>query len=101
MVPGTMLTPRFCSPVLGHTSCYLNDQGGEFYEASSWAYSFYAPHDMATVVSLAGGADTFIERLDAFFQYGYHDIGESFANSRPLRLTQFSAGDEPGFLPRA
>ncbi|EJD39277.1 hypothetical protein AURDEDRAFT_116210 [Auricularia subglabra TFB-10046 SS5] len=73
--------PRHCSPVLGHFDCFLNYNGGEFYEASSWEYSFFMPHDMAKGVELMGGKDTFNKRLEAFFENGYHDIG-----------------DEPGFL---
>lgn len=30
----SFVDPRFCSPVLGHTSCFLNEQGGEFYEGT-------------------------------------------------------------------
>lgn len=56
---------------------------GEFYEASSWQYSFYFPHNMDYLISeLMGGTDTFVSRLDALFENDYSDIG-----------------DEPGFLP--
>lgn len=78
----SFVDPRFCSPVLGHFNCFLNEQGGEFYEAASWAYSFFVPHDMARVINLMGGSDTFVKRLDTFFSSGFHDMG-----------------DEPGFLP--
>jgi len=55
---------------------YLNDHGGEFYETSSWQYSFYAPHDMATLVHLMGGRKKFTQRLDTLLSdAGYHDIG--------------------------
>ncbi|EJU00163.1 alpha-1-2-mannosidase family protein [Dacryopinax primogenitus] len=75
--------PRMCSPVLGHTSCYLNPQGGEFYEASSWQYSFYFPHNMQDVIqNYMGGTSTFLNRLDTLFKNGYSDVG-----------------DEPGFMP--
>jgi len=37
---------------------------------------------MAKLVVLMGGPETYVERMDAFFDLGYHDIG-----------------DEPGFLP--
>lgn len=33
--------------------------------ASSWEYSFFAPHSVATLVDLMGGPDTFISRLYA------------------------------------
>lgn len=43
--------------------------------ASSWEYSFYVPHDMASLLELMGGSDEFVRRLDAFFDLGFHDIG--------------------------
>ncbi|KAF7356222.1 Alpha-1-2-mannosidase family protein [Mycena venus] len=74
--------PDHCSPVFGHNDCFLNPEGGEFYEASSWEYSWYVPQDMAKLVQAIGGPETFSSRLDTFFSAGFHDIG-----------------DEPGFLP--
>ncbi|KAF8173185.1 glycosyl hydrolase family 92-domain-containing protein [Mycena galopus ATCC 62051] len=74
--------PDHCSPVYGHNSCFGGSGGGEFYEASSWEYSFYVPHDMASLVEVMGGPETFSARLDHFFEAGFHDMG-----------------DEPGFLP--
>ncbi|KAJ7790576.1 alpha-1,2-mannosidase, putative subfamily [Mycena olivaceomarginata] len=74
--------PDHCSPVYGHNDCFGGWGGGEFYEASSWEYSFYVPHDMASLVKVMGGPETFSARLDHFFEAGFHDMG-----------------DEPGFLP--
>ncbi|KAJ6480878.1 alpha-1,2-mannosidase, putative subfamily [Mycena sanguinolenta] len=74
--------PDHCSPVFGHTDCFLNPTGGEFYEASSWEYSWFVPQDMAKLVTAVGGPATFSSRLDTFFAAGFHDIG-----------------DEPGFFP--
>ncbi|KAJ7025801.1 alpha-1,2-mannosidase, putative subfamily [Mycena alexandri] len=79
---GMVFRPDHCSPVFGHNDCYGGGSGGEFYEASSWEYSFYVPHDMASLVHAMGGPDTFSSRLDTFFSAGFHDMG-----------------DEPGFLP--
>jgi putative alpha-1,2-mannosidase len=38
--------------------------GGEFYEASSWEYSFYVPHDMASLIQAMGGPETFRSVVD-------------------------------------
>lgn len=51
--------PDHCSPVFGHTDCFLVSNGGEFYEASSWEYTFYVPQDMARLVEAIGGPTTF------------------------------------------
>jgi hypothetical protein len=48
-----------------------NSDGGEFYEASSWEYSWYVPQDMASLVKTIGGPDTFRSVL-------------RFKNSRPV-----------------
>ncbi|KAJ6534151.1 glycosyl hydrolase family 92-domain-containing protein [Mycena capillaripes] len=79
---GGVFRPDHCSPVYGHNDCFLGRGGGEFYEASSWEYSFYVPHDMAALVEAMGGKEMFSKRLDKFFEAGFHDMG-----------------DEPGFLP--
>lgn len=34
-----------------------------FTPASSWEYSFFAPHSMATVIELMGGNTTFVNRV--------------------------------------
>ena len=67
--------------------------------ASSWEYSYFGllfspsftmhirliiifpttptvPQDMATVVQLMGGKTTFVNRLDVFFENGFHDMGD-------------------------
>lgn len=74
--------PKRCSPALEPMGCFLDrGDGHDFYEASSWQYSFFAPHDMATVVKLMGGHERFVERYDHMWAMEYADIG-----------------DEPGFL---
>lgn len=36
-------------------------------EATPWIYSFHAPHDMAGLIELMGGAQQFVRKLDTFF----------------------------------
>ncbi|KAF1988259.1 glycoside hydrolase family 92 protein [Aulographum hederae CBS 113979] len=61
--------PIFCSPLLNFTSCYLNPDGHETYEGSSWLYTLFAPHDMAALITLLGGPAHFIRRLDFLHEY--------------------------------
>lgn len=45
-----------------------------FAEISTWSYSFHVQHDVAGLIQLMGGANSFIERLDGLFlepMYGY------------------------------
>ncbi|KAI5293945.1 hypothetical protein KEM55_006841 [Ascosphaera atra] len=74
--------PAHCSPVLEFEQCYLNADGGETYEGSPWLYTFFAPHDMASLIATLGGRDAFVSRLDYF-----HDSGIAYV------------GDEQAFLP--
>jgi predicted alpha-1,2-mannosidase len=48
---------------------------GFFYEASSWEYSLYAPHDVKTLITKCGGSDAFRKRLDTLFIKGYYNVG--------------------------
>jgi predicted alpha-1,2-mannosidase len=47
---------------------------GFFYEASSWEYSLYVPHDVNTLISKSGGAEAFRRRLDIFFNNKYYNV---------------------------
>lgn len=64
-----------------------------FYEGSSWQYSLYVPHDVARLISLCGGAERFVARLDHFFDCG---IGE-IEVARGLK-GYYNVGNEPSFL---
>ena len=59
--------------------------GDSFYEANSWTYSFYVPHDVAGLIAKMGGHDVFVKRLDAFFDVpGRFDVGDE-----PFFLTPY------------
>ena len=71
--------PIFCSPLLNFTSCYLNPEGHETYEGSSWLYTFFAPGDMAKLITTLGGPQTFTSRLDYLHESGLLYIGDEQA----------------------
>lgn len=71
--------PNFCSPLNNFDSCYLNPNGHETYEGSSWLYTFFAPHDMAALISTLGGPDTFVSRLDFLHESGLLYVGDEQA----------------------
>jgi putative alpha-1,2-mannosidase len=74
--------PIFCSPLLNFTGCYLNPSGGETYEGPVWLYTFFAPGDMATLISTLGGTDMFVKRLNWLHESGVLYVGDeqSFLN---------------------
>lgn len=48
---------------------------GFFYEASSWEYSLYVPHDVASLIQYGGGPAAFRSRLDTLFEKEYYNVG--------------------------
>ncbi|KAH8917271.1 glycoside hydrolase family 92 protein [Atractiella rhizophila] len=58
--------------------------GDDTYEASPWEYSFSLPHDIAKLITLMGGDDNFVSRLDTTFQLGLNNVG-----NEPSFLTPF------------
>jgi len=71
--------PIFCSPLLNFTSCYLNPDGHETYEGSSWLYTFFVPGDMASLITTLGGPSTFVARLNYLHESGLNYIGDEQA----------------------
>ncbi|KAJ5575286.1 hypothetical protein N7450_009185 [Penicillium hetheringtonii] len=64
--------------------CSLTSNPSETFESSIWEYLFYVPHDMAKLVKLLGGSDSFVKRLDYFHDSGLADIG-----NEPVFLTVY------------
>ncbi|TVY80445.1 putative secreted glycosidase [Lachnellula suecica] len=71
--------PSLCSPLYNFTSCYLNPDGHETYEGSSWMYTFFVPQDMATLVTTLGGPEAFVDRLSYLHTSGLLYIGDEQA----------------------
>jgi putative alpha-1,2-mannosidase len=60
-------------------SCYLDAGGGETYEGSIWMYTFFVPHDIASLVYTLGGPLRFTERLDYLHASGLLYMGDEQA----------------------
>jgi putative alpha-1,2-mannosidase len=45
-----------------------------FYEANSWTYSYFAPHQAARLIALMGGPARFVERLEYAFEHKLIDL---------------------------
>ncbi|KKK15194.1 alpha-1,2-mannosidase, putative subfamily [Aspergillus rambellii] len=85
--------PIFCSPLLDFTSCYLNADGHETYEGSCWLYTFFVPHDMASLITTLGGPDQFVSRLSFLHDSGLLYVGDEQAF---LTVFQFHYAGRPG-----
>lgn len=98
----------------GPINCTNCGWSGDIYEATVWETAFNAaPHDMAKVIKLMGGDESFVKRLDASFVPGLgegtgnanNDAGTAIFNPGELsptcwkeRLLILMKGNEPSFL---
>lgn len=75
-----------CSNIDSNPSsvCSLQNTGSETFESSIWEYSFFVPHDQATLITTFGGPAAFIKRLDFL-----HDQGITYIGNEPAFLTVF------------
>ena len=63
-----------------------------FYEASSWTYSYYVPHDFDQLIRLMGGKEKFIQRLS----YGFEHNKIEYTNEPAFLATRaFTHADRP------
>ncbi|PHH66804.1 hypothetical protein CDD81_5936 [Ophiocordyceps australis] len=69
--------------------CYWADF---YYQALPWEYSFNAHHDIAHLIELCGGAESFVERLETTFTPGLSPDNKRFGS------TLFNPGNEPSFM---
>lgn len=71
----------------------LTEKGG-FCESNSAIYSHYVPHDMAGLIELYGGADQYVQRLNANFEksesYGF------FRSNKTKEGNWTDYGNQPG-----
>lgn len=56
-----------------------------------WSYSFNAHHDIYHLISLSGGPDGFVQRLETFFEPGLYSSNSAYGS------TLFNPGNEPAF----
>jgi len=69
--------PLYCSKIdpSPNSVCSLQNTAGETFESSVWEYSFFVPHDQATLIATFGGPQQFVRRLDYLHDKGITDIG--------------------------
>ncbi|TQS34847.1 hypothetical protein Golomagni_04757 [Golovinomyces magnicellulatus] len=77
--------PLSCSNIDdSNTACSLQSTSSETYESSIWEYSFFVPHDHATLITKLGGPASFVKRLDYL-----HDNNITYIGNEPSFLTVF------------
>jgi len=63
-------------------------------ESNAWQYLWYVPHDVAGLIELMGGKESFTERLDEFFTISSSNSG-SFYEGVTGVIGQYVHGNEP------
>ncbi|KAI7221615.1 glycoside hydrolase family 92 protein [Hortaea werneckii] len=64
--------------------CSLQNNGSETFESSIWEYSYFVPHDQTKLISIFGGPEAFVRRLDYL-----HDKQITYIGNEPAFLTVF------------
>ena len=65
------------------------DLSDPYYQDVPWSYSLNAHHDVHHLIDLAGGPETFVARLEKFFEPGVFDGNEAFGS------TIYNPGNQP------
>ncbi|KAI1849612.1 hypothetical protein JX266_004561 [Neoarthrinium moseri] len=77
--------PLLCSNIdSSGIACSLQNTGRETFESSIWEYGYFVPHNQADLMSLYGGPDQFVRRLDFL-----HDTNITYIGNEPSFLTVF------------
>lgn len=63
-------------------------------ESNGWQYFWYAPHDVEGLISLVGGKERFVEKLDSMFTYNPTANDELPIFSTGM-IGQYAHGNEP------
>ena len=89
--------PLNCSNLDESSVCSLQNTGRETFESSLWEYGYFVPHDQAALVTLYGGPDAFVRRLDYL-----HDHNITYIGNEPSFLTvfQYHYAGRPGLSAR-
>ena len=67
---------------------------GEFTEANSWQYSFFAPQDVKGLMELYGGREKFEKKIDSLFNVSSEVTGNIQRDITGL-IGQYAHGNEP------
>ncbi|OTA55891.1 glycoside hydrolase family 92 protein [Hypoxylon sp. EC38] len=90
--------PLWCSNIdNAGTVCSLQNTAHETFESSIWEYGFFVPHNQGDLITLYGGPDRFVRRLDFL-----HDQNITYIGNEPAFLTvfQYHYAGRPGLSAR-
>ncbi len=74
---------------------FSSHRDDEYVEGNAWQYSWFAPHDIGGLVTLHGGADNFVTKLDSLFSIDEAVKGEHASPDISGLIGQYAHGNEP------
>lgn len=74
---------------------YSHHTNSDFTEGNSWQYTWLVPHDVEGLISLFGGRDLFVQRLDSLFSVTEAVKGENASMDISGLIGQYAHGNEP------
>ena len=69
--------------------------GSDYTEGNAWQYSWYVPHDVAALIELMGGRETFVRRLDELFTLRADESKYKHVEDIAGLIGQYAHGNEP------
>jgi predicted alpha-1,2-mannosidase len=79
----------------GYDPLYSHHTNSDFTEGNGWQYTWLVPHDVEGLISLFGGRERFIQRLDSLFKVLETVKGENASIDISGLIGQYAHGNEP------
>jgi predicted alpha-1,2-mannosidase len=79
----------------GFDPLFSHHFNSDFTEGNAWQYTWLVPHDVNGLISLFGGTDLFLERLDSLFTVKEDVKGEFASPDISGLIGQYAHGNEP------
>ncbi len=74
---------------------YSHHTRSDFTEGNAWQYTWLVPHDVEGLISLFGGREYFLQRLDSLFNVTEKVRGENASPDISGLIGQYAHGNEP------
>jgi len=74
---------------------YSHHTNSDFTEGNGWQYTWLVPHDVEGLISLFGGRELFVQRLDSLFSVTEAVKGENASMDISGLIGQYAHGNEP------
>ena len=89
---GKMSDGSWRSPFLPNAS---NHGRSDYTEGNAWQWTWFVPHDVQGLVTLMGGQESFIAKLDSLFSVSSELVGDNVSADITGMIGQYAHGNEP------